>query len=154
MSSENDVVTVERMIAAPPEAIFALLVDPNRHQDIDGSETVREVKGHAKPLELGNTFGMSMHHGFSYSTVNTVVEYEENRRFAWQTRGAARIVANVGGQIWRYELEAVDGGTLVRESWDLTQATSFIRPLVRRGASQTRENMTATLAHIDDLVTS
>ncbi len=154
MSSPNDVVTVERVIAAPPEVIFALLVDPNRHSDFDGSGTVRDSKGHATLLELGTTFGMSMHRSISYSTVNTVVECEENRRFAWQTRGAARIVAHVGGQIWRYELEPVDGGTLVRESWDLTQATAYIRPLVRRAASQTRENMTATLARIDELVAS
>ena len=27
----------------------------------------------------------------------------------------------VGGRIWRYELIPQDGGTLVRESWDISQ---------------------------------
>ena len=33
----QDVETVERVIAAPPEAIFAYLVDPRKHREIDGS---------------------------------------------------------------------------------------------------------------------
>ena len=27
----------------------------------------------------------------------------------------------LGGPIWRYELEPVDGGTRVRESWDISR---------------------------------
>ena len=153
MSESPDVETVERMIPAPPEVIFALLVDPDRHQDIDGSGTVRDAKRDAKPLVLGSTFGMSMRMGFPYSMVSTVIEFEENRRVAWQTHGPTRIGAHVGGRIWRYELEPVDGGTLVRESWDITHESAFTKPLVRKGASKTRENMTATLARIDELVT-
>ena len=37
----TDVVTVDRTIPAPAEAIFELLADPSRHSDIDGSGTVR-----------------------------------------------------------------------------------------------------------------
>ena len=40
MSDSHDVVTVERVIPAPPEAIFDLIADPARHHDIDGSGTV------------------------------------------------------------------------------------------------------------------
>ena len=154
MSDQREVETVERLIAAPPEAIFALLIDPNRHQDIDGSGSVGNAKGDAKPLALGSTFGMSMRMGLPYSMVNTVIEYEENRRVAWQTRGPTRIGAHVGGRIWRYELEPLDGGTLVRESWDITSESAFTKPLVRKGASKTRESMAQTLARIDELVTS
>ena len=35
-----------------------------------------------------------------------------------------------GGRIWRYELEPVDGGTLVRETWDISQEASLSKPLV------------------------
>ena len=150
-----DVVTVERVIASPPEPIFALLVDPQRHREIDGSGTVREAKGEAPKLELGSRFGMSMRLGVSYSMVSTVVEYEENRRIAWQTRGPGPLGSRVGGRIWRYELEPVDGGTLVRESWDITQESAITRPLVRlTAAGSTRKNMAATLARIEDLVTA
>jgi uncharacterized protein YndB with AHSA1/START domain len=149
-----DVVTVERTIAAPPEAIFAYLVDPAKHREIDGSGTVRDAKGESQKLVLGSTFGMSMKMGLPYSMVSTVIEYEENRRIAWQTNGPTRIGKYVGGRIWRYELEPVDGGTLVRESWDITQESPATRTIVRQGAKKTRENMEKTLARIDTLVTS
>jgi uncharacterized protein YndB with AHSA1/START domain len=147
-----DVETVERTIAAPPEAIFAYLVDPRKHREIDGSGTVRDAKGEPQRLELGSTFGMSMKMGLPYSMVSTVIEYEENRRIAWQTTGPTRIGRLVGGRIWRYELEPVEGGTLVRESWDISRESAATRPLVRQGAKKTRENMAKTLERIDQLV--
>ena len=105
-----------------------LLVHPDRHQDIDGSGTVRDAKGEAQRLEMGSKFGMSMHMGIPYSMVSTVIEYEENRRLAWQTTGPGAIGAHVGGRIWRYELEPVEGGTLVRESWDISQESAVHAP--------------------------
>jgi uncharacterized protein YndB with AHSA1/START domain len=151
---DGDVVSVEREIAAPPEAIFDLLVDPGRHQDIDGSGTVRGAKGEPQRLELGSRFGMSMKMGLPYSMSSTVIELEEDRLIAWQTRGPGRIGAHVGGRIWRYELEPVEGGTLVRESWDIRQESALTKPVVRKGAKATAENMAATLARIEQLVTS
>ena len=126
---------------------------PDRHRDIDGSGSVRDPKGESEKLALGSKFGMSMKMGLPYSMVSTVIEYEENRRVAWQTRGPGPVGGHVGGRIWRYELEPVDGGTIVRETWDIRQESSFTRPVVRRGAGQTRKNMTATLERIDKLVT-
>jgi len=154
MSDERDVVTVERMIPAPPEAIFDLIADPERHRDIDGSGTVRDAKGEPQRLAMGSKFGMSMHLGIPYSMESTVVEYDENRRLAWQTTGPGKIGSHFGGRIWRYELEPVEGGTLVRESWDIRQESGFTRPLVRRAAGTTRKNMTATLERIEQLVTA
>jgi uncharacterized protein YndB with AHSA1/START domain len=150
----SDVETVERVIAAPPEAIFAYLVDPQKHREIDGSGTVRDAKGESQRLALGSTFGMSMKMGLPYSMVSTVIEYEENRRIAWQTHGPTRIGKHVGGRIWRYELEPVDGGTLVRESWDISQESAATRPLVRQGAKKTRENMAKTLERLEQLTTA
>jgi uncharacterized protein YndB with AHSA1/START domain len=154
MTEQRDVVTVERRIEAPPEAIFNLLVQPERHREIDGSGTVRDPKGEPDRLQMGSTFGMSMHMGIPYSMVSTVIEYEENRKLAWQTTGPGAIGGHFGGRIWRYELEPVDGGTVVRESWDISKESAFTRPLVRRGAEQTRKNMTATLERIDEIVTA
>jgi uncharacterized protein YndB with AHSA1/START domain len=153
VTDDRDVVTVERRIAAPAEKIFALLVDPNRHPDIDGSGSVRGAKGDAKRLAMGSKFGMSMRIGVPYSMTSTVIEFEENRRIAWQTRGPGRIGALVGGRIWRYELEPAEGGTLVRESWDITSESAATKPLVRRDADTARKNMTATLERIERLVT-
>jgi uncharacterized protein YndB with AHSA1/START domain len=105
---------VSRVITASPEAIFDVLADPARHGDIDGSGMVQNVRGESKRLELGSTFGMDMKLGpLPYRISNKVVELEENRLIAW---------AHFGGHRWRYELEPVDGGTKVTESFDWSTA--------------------------------
>jgi uncharacterized protein YndB with AHSA1/START domain len=148
----TDVVTAERVIAAPAAEIFALLANPSRHRDIDGSGTVRDPKDDAdERLELGSQFGMSMVMGLPYSMRSTVVEFEPDRRIAWQTRGHG-LGRNVGGRIWRYELEPVEGGTLVRESWDITQESALTKPLIRRAAKSTAKNMAATLERIEQVL--
>jgi uncharacterized protein YndB with AHSA1/START domain len=148
---QPDVVSVERVIPAPPEKIFDLLADPRRHRDIDGSGSVRDAKDAPDRLQLGSSFGMSMKMGISYSMKSTVVEFEENRRIAWQTRGGGKRGEKMGGRIWRYELEPVDGGTLVRESWDISQERT--KTLVKRAGKRTARNMENTLARIEQLVT-
>jgi uncharacterized protein YndB with AHSA1/START domain len=108
------VVSVSRVIKASPEAIFDVLADPARHGEIDGSGMVQNVRGESNRLELGSTFGMDMKLGpLPYRISNKVVEFEENRRIAW---------AHFGGHRWRYELEPVDGGTKVTESFDWSTA--------------------------------
>jgi len=97
----SDVESVERVIASPPEAIFELLADPRHHHQIDGSGTVRDAKDAPERLVLGAKFGMAMHLGFSYSMENTVIEFEEGRRIAWQTRPPNVLGKVVGGRIWR-----------------------------------------------------
>jgi uncharacterized protein YndB with AHSA1/START domain len=153
VSDVADVVTVERTIPAEASAIFALLADPARHHDIDGSGTVGQAKAGSERLALGSRFGMSMKMGIPYSMVSEVVEFDEDRRIAWQTRGPGWLGSKVAGRIWRYELEPVEGGTRVRESWDIRQESPVSKPLVRRGADRTRANMAATLARIELLVT-
>jgi uncharacterized protein YndB with AHSA1/START domain len=149
----SDVETVERVIAASPETIFALVADATRHKDFDGSGTVRQShEGTPQRLVLGSTFGMKMRIGIPYSMVSTVVEYEENRRIAWQPRPAYPIANKLaGGRIWRYELEPVEGGTRVRESWDISQET--IKALVRPARGRTVKAMEATLERLEELVT-
>src|SRR5262245_46447710 len=146
MGDERDVVSVSRVINASPEVIFSLLADPSRHQDFDGSGTVREAKEQPERLRLGSTFGMSMKQGMSYSMVNEVVEFEDNRRIAWQPHMKAFAWVS-GGRIWRYELEPVDGGTRVTETWDISKEKSKF--FVRAAGKKTRANMDATLARID-----
>ena len=148
----SDVETVERVIPAPPEPIFALIADANRHRDIDGSGTVRGVKGETPDvLKLGSKFGMKMKLGLPYSMESEVIEYEPNRRIAWQTRPPGVFHNLGGGRIWRYELEPVQGGTRVRESWDISQEK--IKAVVRPARKRTREAMEKTLERIEQLVT-
>lgn len=109
-------VSVSRVIPAPPEKIFEILSSPAGHAAIDGSGTVLAARdGQPERLVLGSTFGMNMKMGLRYRMQNTVVEYEENRRIAWQHFGKHR---------WRYDLEPVDGGTRVTETFDWSTARS------------------------------
>jgi uncharacterized protein YndB with AHSA1/START domain len=152
-SSGDDTVTVERVIPAPPEKIFELLVNPDQHQVFDGSGTVREAKGSSERLKLGSTFGMKMKMGFPYSMESEVIEFEDNRCVAWQTRPPiGKSIA--GGRIWRYDLEPVDGGTRVRETWDISQEAAASKWLVGLGGARkkTRESMAKTLERIEQLV--
>jgi uncharacterized protein YndB with AHSA1/START domain len=152
---EGNVVSVERCIPAGPAAIFALVADAARHPEIDGSGSVRQVKaGAPDKLSLGATFGMSMKLGIGYSMVSTVIEYEEDRRIAWQSRPPGFVGKFSGGRIWRYELEPVEGGTLVRESWDISQ--DHQRAMLRHGAvsTHTAQSMEATLEKIEGIVTA
>ena len=144
--------TVERVIPAPAERIFALVADPRRHQDIDGSGTVREATDLPERLTLGATFGMNMQYGGAYTMTSTVIELEDGRRIAWQSRpprDSARWRHLFGGRIWRYELEPVEGVTLVRESWDLSEEP--LRMVVWGYRRKTRANMVATLERIERL---
>ena len=134
-----DRTSVERVVSAPPSAVFALLADPVRHRDIDGSGTVRDAVEGSRRLRLGDRFGMQMRAGLGYTMVNEVVELEEDRRIAWQTRPVQTWAQRfVGGRIWRYELEAVEGGTRVRETWDISAEAvkPVVWPLRRRDQDQ------------------
>jgi uncharacterized protein YndB with AHSA1/START domain len=149
------VLTVQRMIRASPEVIFDVLADPSKHSLIDGSGMLQGSDEKEGRLAPGVTFGMSMKMGVRYSTVSTVVEWEENRLIAWQTGPKGRLGRYVAGRIWRYELEPQEHGTLVRESWDIT--TDHQRYLLKLGdiwSGKTRRDMELTLARLDSLVTA
>jgi len=115
-------VSVDRVIKAPAASIFDVVADASRHPEIDGSGAVVKPKGTVpERLTMGSTFGMSMKMGVPYAMTNTVIEFEQDRRIAWQTVLAGPLGRLIGGRIWRYELEEVDGGTKVTETWDISQ---------------------------------
>jgi uncharacterized protein YndB with AHSA1/START domain len=149
----SDTLSVQRLVPAAPEPIFDLLADPAGHAEIDGGGTVRGARSGGRRLALGDRFGMDMHLGVAYSTRNTVVELEENRRIAWQTSASGPVGSLLGGRIWRYVLERVEGGTLVTETWDLSQERWTSKPVVKATmTASTRRNMERTLERIEQLV--
>jgi uncharacterized protein YndB with AHSA1/START domain len=154
MPSNRDIVSVERVINAPPEVIFNLLADPARHPEIDGSGSVLKVRPGSTPrLTKDATFGMDMRRGMRYAMQNTVTEFDEGRRIAWAPRMTGGVGSRFGGRVWRYELEPSGDGTLVRETWDITQENlRFVLRLV--AAKQTRQDMTKSLEQLDQLVTA
>jgi len=66
--------------------VFAILADPARHCEIDGSGMVRKATGHEPIRAVDDTFGMAMHNDEmgDYEMLNYVVEYEQDRRIGWE----------------------------------------------------------------------
>ncbi len=151
-SSQHTVVSVDRVIDAPPGAIFAIVADATRHPEIDGSgQLVRAKDGAAHHLALGSTFGMSMKMGVPYSVTNTVIEFEQDHRIAWQTVLSGPLGRFLGGRIWRYELEPVDGGTKVTESWDLSRDKQAFFLQYPKVGQHTAASMSKTLDRLAEI---
>jgi len=146
---EGNTVSVERVIKSEPREIFALIADAGKHPSFDGSGTVKQATQPSLPLSNGSKFGMSMRWGLPYRTTNTVIEFEPDRRIAWQTTMLGGLV---GGRIWRYELTPTDGGTLVRETWDISRDKQRLWLKSSGMAKQTKQGMSATLDRIADLL--
>jgi hypothetical protein len=92
-----------------------------------------------------------MHLGINYSMLNEVIEFDDGKRIAWQTRPSGNLQGKFfGGRIWRYELEPAEDGTLVRESWDISQEKGPLKSLLGIGRSKdhTRTAMEKTLVNI------
>ena len=116
-------VSASTTIAAPPAVVFAILADPRQHARIDGSGSVRGSVSGPDRLERGAEFGMDMKmFGLPYKITNKVVEYEPARRIAWR---------HFGGHRWRYELEPVDGGTRVTETFDYSMYPALGAAVIR-----------------------
>ena len=126
---------------AAPGLIFEVLADPRQHSKIDGSGSVRAAQLSAPPrLSLDAKFTMDMKIGVPYKMTNTVVEFEENRRIAWR---------HLGGHIWRYILEPVDGGTKVVEQFDYNGSKSVLILKLRGSMKSNEKFMTKTLENLE-----
>jgi uncharacterized protein YndB with AHSA1/START domain len=153
---EGNTVSVERVINAPAGKIFGLLADAGNHASFDGSESVNHASKKSVPLSMGSKFGMAMRGRretlfIPYRTNNTVIEYEPGRRIAWKTTALGGLL---GGRIWRYELSPAEGGTLVRETWDVSEDKQ--KSMITSGSmpNQTEQGIRATLERIARLLES
>jgi uncharacterized protein YndB with AHSA1/START domain len=107
-TGDERIVSAQIEIDAPPEVIFDILIQPRRHREIDGSQSVQAVIEGPERLSPGATFKMKMKIGFNYWVTNKVIAFEPNRLITW---------AHLLGNQWTYELTPLDGNrTLVRET--------------------------------------
>lgn len=133
------------VINADPTTVFDVLADPAQHRLFDGSGSVKGQMSGPPRLYLGAKFAMRMQIGAPYLTRNMVVEYDEDRRIAWR---------HFFRHIWRYELEPVDGGTRVTETFDY-QPTPAAPVYERIGVpSRNAQAIEATLQRLKVLVES
>ena len=159
-AGQHGPVEVSRRIEAPAHQIFAILADPVKHLDLDGSGMLRGAVTTAPVTRVGDTFVMRMYyeaHG-DYEMVNHIVEFEPDRRIGWEPQsgnGHPRQGADGGqdrwGHRWSYQLTP-DGpdATIVTERYDCSRAPEQERIGMRDGAVWIGA-MTATLKRLDAL---
>jgi len=123
-----------------------VLADPARHPEIDGSGSVRHPRpGNPVRLSLGARFAMDMRIGMPYRITNEVVEFEENRRIGWR---------HWAHNVWRYELEPVEGGTRVRETFDYSNGRGQLLLRVTGTARKNQQSIEKTLERLAELCES
>jgi uncharacterized protein YndB with AHSA1/START domain len=100
------------LVKAPAAEVFALIVDPHRHPELDGSGTVRDIpiKGPHR-LAAGDRFTVGMKQwGVPYKITSTATEVEDGRVVEWR---------HPMGHRWRWDLvETAPGTTEVTETFD------------------------------------
>ena len=103
-------------MAAPVADVFALIVDPHRHPELDGSGTVRDidVTGPHR-LSEGDTFTVGMtQYGLPYKIKSKATAVQDNQVVEWQ---------HPLGHRWRWDLAEVGPGTTkATETFDYSTA--------------------------------
>jgi hypothetical protein len=149
-SEECVPVVMSRRINAGAGAIFDVLADPGRHTDLDGSGMLRGALTDLVVTGVGDVFVLKMY--FSelgdYEMANRVVEYELNRRIAWEPR-RHDIDEPSWGHRWGFELTP-DGAhaTIVTEIFDCARWPEHERAGIDNGRIWV-EAMTKTLENLD-----
>ena len=110
----DDRVSLSRRVAATPDVVFAVITDPNRHVDIDGSGMLMSAPD-ARPLrEVGDSFDMNMDREplgdlpmGKYTVRNTVTKIVPDTTLEWNVGGVDQPPF---GHVYGYELQAVESG--------------------------------------------
>lgn len=146
LETGNEQIKAARIVInAPAEKIFAVLSNPHRHKEIDGSSTIQENISGPDKLVLGSKFGMKMHLGIDYRIKNTVVEYSENSLIAWR---------HLGRWIWRYELVNIGPQqTQVTETFDASRAPLIAKAWLsfRKAYPWTQKAVAKTLVRLKSI---
>jgi hypothetical protein len=149
-------------VQAPAAAVFALLADPSRHYEFDGSQMLRGPAGSTVMTGMGDTFLMRMwldSLGY-YVMLNRVLAYEADHLIIWEptpgcpvsSRNAELPIGASQGYWWGFELEPAGAdSTVVTEMFDCSQARPDLRAHLDDGETW-RPAMTETLKRIADAV--
>jgi hypothetical protein len=98
-------------VPAPASELFAIVADPRRHHELDGSGTVRANIKCPPEIVAGAKFSTKMRmHGMPYWVVSTVTALTPDQLFEWR---------HPVGHHWRWEFEALSPTlTRVTETFD------------------------------------
>ena len=146
------------IIAAPAEAVFAVLADPASHPAIDGTGWVSKALDTAPLTRSGQMFRMAMYHANhpngSYEMTNRVAVFDPPRAISWQPGqdigGDGK--PQFGGWTWRYDLVAAEPSrTEVTLTYDWTAVPPFLREHITFPPFPV-DHLTNSLRHLAELV--
>ena len=140
------VVTASRDIAAPAAEIFELIANPSQQPRWDGNDNLSEAPAGQRVRAIGDIFVMTLTVGSVRE--NYVVEFDEQRRIAWQPNEPGKLAP---GHLWRWTLEPTDTShTHVTHTYDWTQRTDEQRN--PRARATTADKLRASLDRLAELV--
>jgi hypothetical protein len=153
-TAERYVVT--RTIAATPAEIFAVLVDPSRHQNTEPTDWVRDAVDTAPITGTGQIFAMNMYltrAGGDYVTHNLVNVFEKDRAIGWVPGQLGDAGSHApGGWFWRYDLAPNGDGTDVTLTYDWSGTPQDFRDRVGRMPIFAEDYLAASLATLAESV--
>jgi hypothetical protein len=113
--------STQRAIAADPATIFEILTSPSGHVAIDASGMLMSAEG--DPVTgVGDRFDVHMDRESlndyplgEYTVTVVITRYERNRAVEWSIDG---VMQPPIGHVYGYELEPIEGGTMVTSYYD------------------------------------
>ena len=142
------VVTAEIEIAAPAEAVFYLIADPQRQPEWDGNDNLGSAADGQRVRGTGGSFFTTLTKGVDRE--NHIVDFAEGRLIAWKP---SEVGGEPFGQKWVWEIEPTgDDSVLVRHTYDWTELRDPQR--LPRAQSTTAKNLLASLKRLKQLAES
>ena len=147
MSNER-ISSASRDIAAPADAIFELIADPEQQPRWDGNDNLSSADPGQRVHAVGDVFVMT--NTSAKVRENHIVEFEEGRRIAWTP---AEPGSEPPGHLWRWELEPLDDSTTrVTHTYDWSRLTDENR--FERARATTPDKLAASLDRLAALAES
>ena len=142
------VVTAEIEIAAPAEAVFDLIADPQRQPEWDGNDNLGSAVDGQRVRGTGGSFITTLTKRVNRE--NHIVDFAEGRLIAWKP---SEVGGEPFGQKWVWEIEPTgDDSVLVRHTYDWTQLRDPQR--LPRAQATTVANLLASLKRLKQLAES
>ncbi len=130
MTASAQRIEVQRPIAADQETIFAILASPRGHVAIDASGMLMSASGDPVTA-VGDRFDVQMDRESlndaslgEYEVTVVISRFEQDRAIAWTIDG---IVQPPIGHVYGYELEPIEGGTMVTSYYDWSNVKEMYR---------------------------
>ena len=144
-------VTVDRELAAPADAVYAMIADVTRMGEWSPENQGGHWLGAATGPAVGARFKGRNRSGWRrWSTLNTITSAEPGRRFAFRTT-----FYRIPISTWEYRLAPTETGCRVTESWTDLRPAALAAAIgdpvimgIRDRAAHNRAGMVATLEQL------